>query len=93
MPVFSRLNTLLLKIITGEIPFGKTMHNAQVLLKMQEHCLRPDRPPNVSDDLWNLIVQCWAQNPEDRPNISEVLSLLEVIIKLESEDRIALQTD
>ena len=48
---------------------------------------RPERPGGVervwfkADDLWELLNQCWAPQPEDRPGIEDVLQCLEKISK------------
>ena len=48
---------------------------------------RPERPGGVervwfeADDLWELLKQCWAPQPEDRPGIEDVLQCLEKISK------------
>lgn len=42
--------------------------------------VRPSRPDakslGLSDDAWQLMEECWDQNPHDRPNSSELLSRL-----------------
>jgi hypothetical protein len=44
---------------------------------------RPTRPTHAGSDLiltdriWDLIVRCWGQEPLRRPEISEVVSILE----------------
>jgi len=43
---------------------------------------RPDRPLSLAGDrmgdhLWSLLQQCWAQIPEDRPNVATILQLME----------------
>ena len=48
---------------------------------------RPERPGGVervwfkANDLWELLNQCWAPQPEDRPGIGDVLQCLEKISK------------
>ena len=41
---------------------------------------RPERPthPNLTDDIWNLTEQCWDRDPQRRPDISEIISRLQV---------------
>ena len=40
---------------------------------------RPPRPDGMEDWLWELIVRCWAHDPEKRPNVRQVLN--ELIVK------------
>jgi len=39
---------------------------------------RPPRPvhPALTDDLWELMERCWAQEPDSRPEMLEVLQVL-----------------
>jgi hypothetical protein len=30
------------------------------------------RPPTVPDAFWNLICECWRQEPDDRPSFEEI---------------------
>lgn len=43
---------------------------------------RPERPVSgtpMPDDIWDLITNCWSQQPEKRPTISTALSILRKI--------------
>ncbi|KAK2463326.1 hypothetical protein APHAL10511_004637 [Amanita phalloides] len=37
---------------------------------------RPDRPtePRMANDVWNLIQDCWASNPSERPTMEDVVA-------------------
>lgn len=70
------------QIITEQQPFGNQLSNTQVVFQMQEpKKLRPSRPEGVSDAVWGLITDCWAQESEKRPGIEEIVSRLEGIMK------------
>mmetsp|Transcript_10650 Transcript_10650/g.20209 ORF Transcript_10650/g.20209 Transcript_10650/m.20209 type:complete len:498 (-) Transcript_10650:328-1821(-) len=43
--------------------------------------LRPSLPKNVPSVLSQLISQCWAHKAEDRPNLSNVVSVLTQVLK------------
>jgi hypothetical protein len=45
---------------------------------------RPKRPmqDDLSDDMWTLIGQCWAQNPAERHNIVDINKKLHKIVTL-----------
>ncbi|XP_053316144.1 proto-oncogene tyrosine-protein kinase ROS [Spea bombifrons] len=38
---------------------------------------RMEAPVNCSDDLWDLILKCWAQHPKERPSFSYLRKQLE----------------
>ncbi len=71
--------------MTNERPF-MDIENSYSVLREVVKGNRPERPihPTVisrglDDDLWVLIAQCWAQEPMDRPHISEVIEELDII--------------
>jgi len=37
---------------------------------------RLPRPDNCPDNLWNLMVQCWNENPKLRPKFSQIAQTL-----------------
>ena len=37
---------------------------------------RPLRPKSIPDNYWNLIQQCWSQDPNDRPTFAEITEIL-----------------
>ncbi|KAI9203614.1 kinase-like domain-containing protein [Polychytrium aggregatum] len=41
---------------------------------------RPKRPGNISDALWDVVEQCWHQDPSLRPSFPEIAVLLEALI-------------
>lgn len=50
--------------------------NQQILQYIQTG-QRMQRPENCSQLLYDLMKQCWSDNPEDRPFFSEIVSMLE----------------
>ncbi|KAH8101099.1 kinase-like domain-containing protein [Cristinia sonorae] len=44
--------------------------------------LRPTSPDGepISDRLWNVITQCWAQQPSQRPSADEVVHMAEQVL-------------
>jgi serine/threonine-protein kinase CTR1 len=70
------------EILCQEIPY-EDMKTSRVLLAVQAG-QRPDLeavPPDVPDSLVELMVQCWAQDPEERPSSTEVYSTLKPITR------------
>lgn len=76
-----------LKVFTDRVPFLDIVYDWTVYEKYKEG-KRPNRPPHPSltwgltDELWNIIQRCWAQSPDDRPSMSEVVSELTEIQRL-----------
>lgn len=51
--------------------------------------VRPERPQapgsaNIPGHVWNLLVRCWAEDPEERPQIDEVANTLSNLLSLPS---------
>lgn len=38
---------------------------------------RLERPENCSEQLYELMLHCWAENPKNRPRFSEIVTKLE----------------
>ena len=40
---------------------------------------RPDRPqdPDLSDQVWDMTVRCWRQDPARRPKMKKVVATLQ----------------
>jgi len=66
------LTLFLHKGFTGTVPFNQ--HTSVVALMHVLRGRRPPRPvhPDLTNELWRLIQQCWDQNPYKRPQMSEV---------------------
>lgn len=69
--------------MTGKKPWAEIKNAMLLLTKRGEDCnLLPQRPVAegvdvIDDNLWELLLRCWAPNPEDRPTMLEVLRELE----------------
>ncbi|KAJ6448539.1 kinase-like domain-containing protein, partial [Mycena sanguinolenta] len=62
------------EIFTGTIPFSE-LPEAAVMLRV----IKGDRPkqhPSISASVWNLILECWGTEPNDRPSAVHVVSRL-----------------
>ena len=64
------------KVFTGEIPFG-TIGWVMTMEEIGSE-KRPNRPnhSNFTELLWALTQRCWSHEPQDRPNIKEVIEVL-----------------
>ena len=67
---------LLFKAFTGEVRFGEIPEIYVVIHITNGN--RPGRPdhPYFTESLWTLTQRCWSQEPQNRPNIQEVIEVL-----------------
>ncbi|KAJ7587898.1 kinase-like domain-containing protein [Mycena floridula] len=65
------------EIFTGQVPFHELSNDIAVSLKIIRGS-RPARPetPLMEDDVWNLIRDCWKQDPDDRPTAEQIVQRL-----------------
>jgi len=73
--IFS-LGATLFELITGDLPFGD--HGGLILFKGSEI---PDLPSNFSSELNQLIRECMALNPSDRPTSEQLVSIADQFIQ------------
>ena len=67
------------KVFTGEVPFK---HDSSVTAMVAIiHGERPPRPTHneLTEELWELIRQCWVEDQHERPQMSRVLEVLDSI--------------
>ena len=67
------LGMVALEVLTGQPPFP----GVSELIVMQKvlNCEHPGRPEEIwfTDDLWEMLRQCWATQPKGRPSIEAML--------------------
>jgi serine/threonine protein kinase len=66
------------EILTGEVPFeeyGFTRTQYDEVVKG----LRPTLPPHLDAGLKELLVQCWHDDPVQRPNFAEICTRLDTL--------------
>ena len=71
--------------MTGQQPFAHIKRTPEVLIRSTQG-ERPKKPEGadalemakrgLDDNLWQLLEECWDQNPKKRPNIHQVLERL-----------------
>uniref|UniRef100_A0A8C4R7N8 Tyrosine-protein kinase n=2 Tax=Eptatretus burgeri TaxID=7764 RepID=A0A8C4R7N8_EPTBU len=67
---------LLTELVTkGKMPYPG-MTNREVLERVQKEYRMP-RPPDCPESLYNLMMQCWRQDPEERPTFEYLRFFLE----------------
>ena len=71
---------LTLECITEEVPFSHISRDAAVVYARIAKRQRPYRPDGqdpknyVSDDLWDLMMRCWSDEPDNRPTMEQTHS-------------------
>ena len=80
-------------MFSGEIPFFENQYDIQVILGVMRG-RRPTRPMlelcetrGISDELWDLIQTCWAQNPMERPTAEQIMERLRVLPNWQDDRR------
>lgn len=67
---------LLTEIVTyGRIPYPG-MSNPEVIQNLEQGYRMP-KPENCPDGLYNVMVMCWQENPENRPTFEYLRSVME----------------
>ncbi|KAF9511980.1 hypothetical protein BS47DRAFT_1346143 [Hydnum rufescens UP504] len=73
-----------IEIYTGSWPFPHLRHNVEAALPGQG---RPGRPGAdgishcIDDTLWDIIQECWAEEPARRPSARDAMERLEAHLK------------
>lgn len=67
--------------MTLQMPFSDIKSYPQVILTIHAsgHPARPGQEATergLTDHVWNVMTQCWARNPIDRPSAADVLAHL-----------------
>jgi len=71
-----------LQLLSGKLPFCKIKMPGLVLIKVinGDYPTRSEHEPPVIDNrIWNLFVECWKKDPEERPNIRHVIEVMEQV--------------
>lgn len=70
------LGMVIYETIGGNVPFYES-HDAAASIKviLGEH---PTREEIFSEKTWKMLEMCWASQPQDRPNIEDVLQCLQM---------------
>ncbi|GJJ07439.1 hypothetical protein Clacol_001641 [Clathrus columnatus] len=66
----------IIEIITMRFPYDHIKLTTEVLIRMQDG-ERPNRPRDMSDQLWEVCTACWKPAPHERATIAWVVEILE----------------
>lgn len=71
---------LLWEIVTlGEYPYPE-IHNAD-LLKFLQNGHRMQKPRNCGDEVYQIMLTCWKENPKERPTFTALKEQLETLLQ------------
>jgi sulfur relay (sulfurtransferase) DsrC/TusE family protein len=59
------------QVLSGKLPYHHLVKDSEVLITLY-HGAHPPRPQELADEHWELITQCWAEDPRTRPDIKDV---------------------
>ncbi|KAI0088668.1 kinase-like domain-containing protein [Irpex rosettiformis] len=65
--VYSFAN-LCTELYTGTKPWGDTMDESEIEAAVRLRDRHPPYPHGIPDDLWEILLKCWARNPKQRPD-------------------------
>ncbi|KXN93313.1 Mitogen-activated protein kinase kinase kinase 2 [Leucoagaricus sp. SymC.cos] len=70
--------SVMYEILTGRIPFSNLPRPESVMWKVMQG-VKPDKPdkskaPELSDDVWKVMLKCWNYLPADRPPVAQVIA-------------------
>ncbi|PKK67589.1 kinase-like protein [Rhizophagus irregularis] len=75
------LSMIMYIILTGFKPFNNKVHNIKLATNIVLNQKRPDifsiSLDNIPNDYLKLLKQCWSHNPINRPNINQIIDILE----------------
>lgn len=71
------LTRFFFQIYSGKYPFYDILRDVTVIWKVTQGG-RPQRPTNerdrtMSNELWDLVEMCWKQEPQERPQMGDVV--------------------
>jgi serine/threonine protein kinase len=73
--VFS-FGLILYEVLTGQPGFSKELTLAEITFRMNMKQKRPDIPKFVLPSVRDLITECWAEEPGDRPPFDDIVDRL-----------------
>ncbi|XP_078349309.1 uncharacterized protein LOC144634272 [Oculina patagonica] len=71
---------LLWELVTlGGTPYP-TIDNRE-LLRLLKDGYRMEKPDTCNDELYNMMIECWRESPEGRPNFTQIRERLETMMQ------------
>ncbi|CAM8977342.1 unnamed protein product [Rhodiola kirilowii] len=76
---------VLWELLTGKLPY-EFLTPLQAAVGVVQKGLRPSIPKNTHPKLAELLERCWQQEPEQRPDFSEIIDILQQIANEVNEE-------
>ncbi|KAJ3553050.1 hypothetical protein NP233_g12734 [Leucocoprinus birnbaumii] len=76
------------EVLSGQYPFSECHADPEIILKLIRGTLPATKPLDLSqmeEALWNLILRCWAIEPQRRPTCQEIIRALDDIDGIKRE--------
>jgi serine/threonine protein kinase len=70
---------ILFELVMGEPAFPLDWEPLVVMKRLSIDAFRPQIPASLAQPIRTLIVDCWAQEPRDRPSFDAILNCLKAI--------------
>jgi hypothetical protein len=70
---------ILYELIVGKSAFPMDLTGSEIVRRLLNDEWRPDIPTRVAPFVADLIADCWAQDPDNRPSFCEIVERLEAI--------------
>ena len=72
-------SSILGQVLTGERPFGK-MPNHWIMLRVLygERPQRPSSTEQISDCIWEMLQECWSDDPTQRPTLEHIITMCRI---------------
>ncbi|KAI5581973.1 hypothetical protein BDE02_07G054100 [Populus trichocarpa] len=74
------------ELLTGELPYSY-LTPLQAAVGVVRKGLRPTIPKHTHPKLAELLETCWQQDPNQRPNFSQIIDILQQIVKEVGDER------
>ncbi|KAG7451900.1 kinase-like protein [Guyanagaster necrorhizus] len=72
---------LICQLYTGLPPLPNIPNDFAFVNRIVRRKQRPSRPPEISDELWAVVMRCWSHEPGDRPTMESLNSEIKRIIR------------
>ncbi len=75
------LGVVLYEIFQITKPYYSIINHSEVIIQVCENGYRLERPTKIPipDELWAVMLQCWNQNPKERPTMEQLHAALVVL--------------
>uniref|UniRef100_A0A914QKS4 receptor protein-tyrosine kinase n=1 Tax=Panagrolaimus davidi TaxID=227884 RepID=A0A914QKS4_9BILA len=66
----------------GSIPYSKMLNSE--MIEFLQNGSRLEKPTNATEYIYELMLNCWRQNPNERPNFKEISKGIRIMLENET---------